>query len=192
MVGHYTFYSKSVVKRPKNYIIVENIFVQGYLGGMGVNYHTETSFQSQNSGSGSGKIKDLIAVAIPKGSCPDENVLDITGRFAPSIYDSFQDNSDRITEHYPGSGTVYSKLNMQAIDMYKSTPADEYYTRTKRVNTVCFRGHEMKKNKDGSVKPVHLNTGHIGENIYPGLRKVLDGEMTFVKDMDWASKMDLV
>ena len=34
-VGHYTFYSKSVVKRPKNYIIVENVFSQGYVGGMG-------------------------------------------------------------------------------------------------------------------------------------------------------------
>jgi hypothetical protein len=134
----------------------------------------------------------MIAVAIPKGMAPKENVLDITGRFAPSIYDTFQDNSEQITEHYPGSAAVYKSLGLNAIDMYKKTPADEYYTRVKRVNTVCFRGHEMKKGKNGDVKPVHLNTGHLGENIYPGLRKVLDGEMTFVKEMDWANKMDLV
>ena len=53
------------------------------------------------------------------------------------------------------------------------------------------RGHEMKKDAKGA-KPVQLNTGHLGENIYPGLRKVLEGENSFVKDMDWASKMDLV
>lgn len=191
-VGHYTFYSKAVVKRPKNYVIVENIFVQGYRGGMGVEFHTAQSFAEQASQGALGRGKDLIAVAIPRGTCPKENVLDITGRFAPSIYDTFQDQSDRITEHYPNSSVVYNNLQMKSIDMYKQTPSDEYMTRVKRVNTVCWRGHEMKKMPDGSVKPTHLNTGHLGENIYPGLRKVLDGEMTFVKEMDWASKMDLV
>ena len=194
-VGHYTFYSKSVVKRPKNYIIVENVFSQGYVGGGGVKWHTTRSFQDR-SGDGSlgvGGEESLIAIAIPKGSAPSSNVIDITGRFAPSVYDTFKTNSARIEEHYHGSGTVYNALNMSTVDMYRSTHEDEYMTRVKRVNTVCWRGHEMTRNKKtGEVKPVQLNTGHLGENIYPGLRKVLDGENSFVKDMDWASKMDLV
>ena len=193
-VGHYTFYSKSVVKRPKNYIIVENVFSQGYVGGGGVNWHDASSFQgSAGDGSlGVGSDKSLIAIAIPKGSAPNSNVIDITGRFAPSIYDTFKSNAQRIEEHYHGSGAVYNALNMSTVDMYRSTHEDEYMTRVKRVNTVCWRGHEMVKNGKGEVKPVQLNTGHLGENIYPGLRKVLDGENSFVKDMDWASKMDLV
>ena len=193
-VGHYTFYSKSVVKRPKNYIIVENVFSQGYVGGMGVKYHDAGSFISQ-AGSGQlgvGGQQSLIAVAIPKGTAPTNNVIDITGRFAPSVYDTFKDNSEQIEEHYPGSGNVYNALNMSTVDMYRSTHEDEYLTRVKRVNTVCWRGHEMVRSDDGNVKPVQLNTGHLGENIYPGLRKVLEGENSFVKDMDWASKMDLV
>ena len=193
-VGHYTFYSKSVVKRPKNYIIVENVFSQGYVGGMGVAYHDKNSFQTQ-SGSGAlgvGGQESLIAVAIPKGTAPTNNVIDITGRFAPSVYDTFKDNSAQINEHYPGSGNVYSALAMNTVDMYRSTHEDEYLTRVKRVNTVCWRGHEMIRNDKGDVKPVQLNTGHLGENIYPGLRKVLEGENSFVKDMEWASKMELV
>ena len=193
-VGHYTFYSKSVVKRPKNYIIVENVFSQGYVGGMGVKYHDASSFSSQ-AGSGQlgvGGQQSLIAIAIPKGTAPTDNVIDITGRFAPSVYDTFKDNSARIEEHYPGSGNVYSALNMSTVDMYRSTHEDEYLTRVKRVNTVCWRGHEMIRNEKGEVKPTQLNTGHLGENIYPGLRKVLEGENSFVKDMEWASKMDLV
>lgn len=193
-VGHYTFYSKSVVKRPKNYIIVENVFSQGYVGGGGTSWHDANSFQNA-AGDGSlgvGSDKSLIAIAIPKGSAPDSNVIDITGRFAPSIYDTFKSNAARIEEHYHGSGTVYNALNMSTVDMYRSTHEDEYLTRVKRVNTVCWRGHEMIKNGNNEVKPVQLNTGHLGENIYPGLRKVLDGENSFVKDMDWASKMDLV
>lgn len=193
-VGHYTFYSKSVIKRPKNYIIVEDVFSQGYVGGGGTKFHTKKTFMDRaGDGSlGTGGQNSLIAIAIPKGTAPDSNVIDITGRFAPSIYDTFKDNSARIQEHYAGSGTVYNALNMSTVDMYRSTHEDEYLTRVKRVNTVCWRGHEMVKNGKGDVKPVHLNTGHLGENIYPGLRKVIDGENSFVKDMDWASKMDLV
>ena len=197
-VGHYTFYSKSVVKRPKNYIIVENVFSQGYVGGMGTEFHTKSTFTGQAGAGklGSGGAQSLIAVAIPRGSVPKSNVIDITGRFAPSIYDTFKDGSSRIQEHYPGSGNLYDALQMQTLDMYRSTHEDEYLTRVKRVNTVMWRGHEMSKNTnrgDGvsSVMPTQLNTGHLGENIYPGLRKVLEGENTFVKDMEWASKMDL-
>jgi hypothetical protein len=190
-VGHYTFYSKSVVKRPKNYFIVQNVMSQGYVGGMGTDFHSAESFASDaasgNLGTGD---KSLIAVAIPRGKVPKHNVLDITGRFAPSIYDTFKSNDPRITEHYVGSGAVYDNLGMGTVDMYRSTHEDEYMTRVKRVNTVCWRGMELKKAPSG-VKPVQLNTGHLGENIYPGFRKVLEGENTFVKDMGWASQVDL-
>ena len=192
-VGHYTFYSKSVVKRPKNYIIVENVFSQGYVGGMGTQFHDVKSFVAQagSGGLGVGGQESLIAVAIPKGTAPTNNVIDITGRFAPSVYDTFKDNAAQITEHYPGSGNIYQRLQMNTVDMYRSTHEDEYLTRVKRVNTTLWRGHEMMKKND-IVKPTQLNTGHLGENIYPGLRKVLEGENSFVKDMEWASKMDLV
>ena len=194
-VGHYTFYSKSVVKRPKNYIIVENVFSQGYVGGMGKKFHTKRTFidRAGDGSLGVGGDESIIAIAIPKGSAPESNVIDITGRFAPSVYDTFKDNSARIEEHYHGSGAVYNALNMSTVDMYRSTHEDEYLTRVKRVNTVCWRGMEMAKSSEkGEVKPVQLNTGHLGENIYPGVRKVFDGENSFVKDMEWASKMDLV
>merc|ERR1711968_153173 len=113
-VGHYTFYSKSVVKRPKNYILCEDIFAQGYVGGENTDFFDAQGFISKAASNdlGQGGIPSCIAVAIPKGSCPRHHVIDITGQFAPNIYDTFQDNSDRISEHYPCSGDVYNTLRL--------------------------------------------------------------------------------
>ena len=190
MVGHYTFYSKSVVKRPKNYILVEDIFAQGYVGGENTKFFKKEEFARRAAAGdlGKGGLASCIAVAIPKGSCPEEHVLDITGRFAPSIYDTFQDNSDRISEHYPASGDVYDLLQMDRIDMYKSTNEYEFMTLVKRVNTVCWRGMELNE----AGKPVQLNTGHWGANVYPGVKAIREGQNAFMKDMNWADKMSLV
>merc|ERR1711871_1143242 len=37
--GHYTFKSKAFVQQPRNIIIAENIFAQGYVKGNGVGFH---------------------------------------------------------------------------------------------------------------------------------------------------------
>ena len=72
--------------------------------------------------------------------------------------------------------------------MYKSTNEDEFMTRVKRVNTVCWRGMELNE----AGKPVHLNTGHWGQNVYPGVKAIREGQNAFMKDMNWADKMDLI
>lgn len=178
------------MKRPKNYIICEDIFAQQYIGGENADFLTAEQYSNRASAGdlGKGGIASCIAVKIPKGSCPRHHVLDITGRFAPSIYDTFQDNSDRIFEHFPTSGDVYEQLKLERIDMYKSTNEDEFMTRVKRVNTVCWRGMEL--NEAGN--PVQLNTGHWGVNVYPGVKAIREGHNTFMKDMNWADKMSMI
>lgn len=190
-VGHYTFYSKAVVKRPKNYIIVENIFSQGYVDGEGITFPSKkddvrdffTNVQE------SGDRPDLIAFKVPKGTDQHlENVLDITGRFDSGIYDQLKTHKSSSEEHFPRSDTLYKAMNAAAIDMYRESPDDEYLQRIKRVNTVCWRGMQLDSNR----KITQLNTGHWGEQIYPGVRKVREGEMSFMKDMQWAKAMSFV
>ena len=41
ILGHYTFYSKSVVKRPKQYAIIEDVYAQGYVSGGGIEFFTQ-------------------------------------------------------------------------------------------------------------------------------------------------------
>ena len=180
-VGHYTFYSKSVVKRPKNYIIVEDIFSQGYVGGEGTRLFTKAEFKKAVDENTLGKTGPSI-IAVPTTQPPKGDVLDMTGRFQQSVYDIFNEE-DAQKEHYAGSGSAYTDMNLGMLEPYRNNINDEYIMRVQRYNTVCFRG--MQYTKDGTeMKLTQLNTGHWGPNIYAGVRKVREGEMAFMKQCD--------
>jgi len=184
-VGHYTFYSKAVVKRPKNYIIVENIFAQGYVGGEGTEFYEKAQDFVANAASGelATNGKSLLAVKIKKGDVLN-NCIDITGRFAPSIMDSMT-QSGNVREHFRNSSAFYNAHLLSKIDMFRVTQEDDYRQRIKRCNTVCFRG--MQFNKSG--KCTQLNTGHWSERVYPGVRKVRDGQNAFMKENTYQVSM---
>ena len=192
-VGHYTFYSKSVVKRPKNYIIVEDIFSQGYVGGEGTRLFTEDEFKKAVDENTLGKTGPSI-IAVPTTEPPKGDVLDMTGRFQQSVYDIFNEE-DAQDEHYAGSGSAYTAMNLGMLEPYRNNINDEYIMRVQRYNTVCFRGMQYTRlgadgkpaaagAKDSEMKLTQLNTGHWGPNIYAGVRKVREGEMAFMKQCD--------
>lgn len=190
-VGHFTFYSKSVVKRPKNYVIIEDIFSQGYVGGEGVEPFEDSAdyITHLNGGTlGQGGTPSLIVVKTKKGSTDKiANCIDLTGRFHPSVYERFHgDYAKGQQEHYVGSASVYVDLQLANVDPYRLTEEDEFLNRVQRINTVCFRGCEGEKDaKDQSFKITQLNQGHWGPNVYPGVRRVRDGENSFMKDCDY-------
>ena len=192
-VGHFTFYSKAVVKNPKNYIIVEDVFCRGYVGGEGSKaYNDADDYLDDRRAGRVGRDKSIIAVAVPKDSRKDLGpVLDITGRFHPSIYERFagDDPGDSTLEHYPNSQYVYGALRLQESDPFRQTDEDPFINRVQRLNTVCFRGHQMEK-ENGSWKVTQVNEGHWGPNVYPGCKKVRDGENSFLKDQDY--KVDIL
>ena len=200
-VGHYTFYSKSVVKRPKNYIIIEDCFSQGYVGGEGVTYFKkgdgEGSLQRYLTDGklGQGGSPSLIAVKT-KGE-PTGSVLDLTGRFHQTVYDIYNEDGSG-TEHYQGSGSAYSQMELGLLEPYRQNITDEYVQRVQRFNTVCFRGMQYTRpapastgGKPGPMQLTQLNTGHWGENVYAGVRKVRDGENAFMKDCGYETVVQL-
>jgi len=188
-VGHYTFYSKSVVKRPKNYIIVEDVFSQGYIGGEGTKYFTKASFEKTMLDGELGKGGKPSIIAVACDHCPDEDVLDISGRFQSSVYDIFNDD-DALKEQYQGSASAYKDMKLAGIEPYRMQLDDPYMQRVQRYNTVCFRGMQYTAMKDGapdaggSMVLTQLNTGHWGTNIYAGVRKVREGENSFMRQLD--------
>ena len=184
-VGHYTFYSKSVIKRPKNYIIIEEIFSQGYVGGEGTRFFTKDELENGVSEGtlGKGGGPSLICVQSDGGE-PDSDVLDITGRFQQSVYDIYN-AEDAQEEHYQGSGSAYNDMKLQMLEPYRNNINDEYIKRVQRFNTVCFRGMQYTAAKVGDpMQLTQLNTGHWGTNIYAGVRKVREGENSFMKQCD--------
>ena len=200
-VGHYTFFSKSVVKRPKNYIIIEDCFSQGYVGGEGVTYFKKGSdakdsigYHLANGSLGQGGSPSLIAIKTKSGE-PKGSVLDLTGRFHQTVYDIYNEDGAG-TEHYQGSGSAYKDMDLGMLEPYRQNINDEYVQRVQRFNTVCFRGMQYTRPKDDSngVRPMvlsQLNTGHWGENVYAGVRKVRDGENAFMKDCGYETVVQL-
>ena len=187
-VGHYTFYSKSVVKRPKNYIIIEDIFSQGYVGGEGItpfssNADDDDSLARHISEGtlGKGGSPSIIFVAT-KGK-PTSDCLDITGRFHQTVYDIYNEAGAR-EEHYIGSGSAYEDMKLKMLEPYRKDVEDTYVQRVQRFNTVCFRGMQYNLNKDNKMELTQLNTGHWGENVYAGVRKVREGENSFMRQCD--------
>jgi hypothetical protein len=184
-VGHYTFYSKSVIKRPKNYIIIEDIFSQGYLGGEGTRFFSKDELENAVSEGtlGKGGGPSLICV-VSNGGEPDSDVLDITGRFQQSVYDIYN-AEDANEEHYQGSGSAYDEMKLQMLEPYRNNINDEYIQRVQRFNTVCFRGMQYTSaSVGGKMELTQLNTGHWGTNIYAGVRKVREGENSFMKQCE--------
>ena len=194
-VGHYTFYSKSVVKRPKNYIIIEDCFSQGYVGGEGVTYFKNDSSAGSleahlSAGTlGKGGSPSLIAVATSGGE-PQSSVLDLTGRFHQTVYDIYNDAGSS-KEHYQGSGKAYEDMDLGMLEPYRQNITDEYVQRVQRFNTVCFRGMQYTRNAKLVMKITQLNTGHWGENVYAGVRRVRDGENAFMKDCGYETDVQL-
>jgi hypothetical protein len=188
-VGHYTFYSKSVVKRPKNYCIIEDVMSQGYVGGEGVEPFADADDYKTHRGLGTlgrGGTPSLVVVRVPTNSTDKlANCIDITGRFHPSVYERFHgDYASGQGEHYEGSKAVYNELGLQDVDPYRNTDDDSFLNRVQRINTVCFQGCEGVE-KGGQFRITKLNQGHWGENVYPGCRRVRDGENSFMKDCDY-------
>merc|ERR1711871_1851454 len=191
-VGHYTFYSKAAVKRPKNYVIVEDVFAQGYVGGEGTNIFTKDEFtQAVRAGKMGKTDKSIIAIKCNKK--PKHATIDITGRFAPSVYENLTGtNVDSSMELYQGADKAYKDLEMGMLDMYRAQSTDEFLSRVKRVNTVCCRGMQLEPlGPGGEYVPTQLNTGHWGPNVYPGVRKVREGQNSFVENQRWSEKMIL-
>ena len=123
-------------------------------------------------------------IAVPSEE-PESDVLDITGRFHQTVYDIFSDNGSS-EEHYKYSSSVYKALGLTMIEPYRHNIMDEYIQRVQRFNTVCFRGMQYTKENGGTdFKLTQLNTGHWGTNVYPGVRKVREGENSFMKQCDY-------
>jgi hypothetical protein len=175
-VGHYTHYSKSVVKRPKRYAIAENVFAQGYVGGEGVKFYTRQTLAQDIEDGTQGSddcLGSLIAWGVPADSTDSlPPVIDITGKFATNHAVSSTE------EHFPGSAILADMVSNGQVH----AETDYFFQPTEPFNTICCRGAqytELFSRGDGDMhsKLTHLNQGHWGELTYAGCMKVREGTM---------------
>jgi len=181
--GNYTFYSKPVVKTPRNYTIIPDCFAQGYIAGEGHeffrpglstgaganDYRDGDLEEAITSGSlGSPECKrSLIAWRVPRGEGKRlREAIDIMGRFPGQLRD-FEAADE---PHFPGAGALASMERIDELDQNRND--DHYLHQVQHVNTVCFRGAQWT---NGIFSD--RNRGHWGEAVYPGVLPVRDGAL---------------
>ena len=177
--GNYTFYSKPVVKRPRNYTIIPDCFAQGYIGGEGHTFfepaytgREDKSLQNaiQEGTLGSSECRQsLIAWRVPRGKGNDlADAIDITGRFSGQHRD-FEAGPD---EHFPNAAVLASLEQIEELDQNRDD--GEYLHQVQHVNTVCFRGAQYT---NGIF--THTGKGHWG-TPYSGVLPVRDGAIMYM------------
>lgn len=175
--GHYTFKSKAFVQQPRNIIIAENVFAQGYK--RGTNNIEMTTYDDDVLGSSKKGSMHVWLTSYNQTNFPSP--ISLTGSF---------DDDPPGTQHIEGAGQYHQKWrNTQDLrdPAQIMDPEKEFLENTMNErNTVCYQGHQFTYDvKSGHHDRVTRNTGHWGPNVYPGCGVVRAGEAQHLRDMNY-------
>lgn len=200
-IGHYTFYSKSIVRQPKNMYIARNVFCQGY------EYGENNSFVKRGDdggleglptdGSHRQSVHSIIAVAVPysddkKDSVPNPLCANSNGfhETLPTV-DVLLEEQGRIPRFSQPAGgwaagydddpfgTGPGNHDNSALKNYFDTayhPAGLSNTDVRTANVVCWRGASKHYDEvSGGYTRDVVSTGHWGQHVYDGCGDVRKG-----------------
>lgn len=184
MVGmmHYTAYLSAVVMYPKNVFVVEDLFCERYLGGMGVTFWKPAHYANAQANR---RAASIICVPLPPTVKELEEKIDIRGRWYTEYEMGLvtQDRYDRPL--YPGAG----RMNMQ-FKWFDNVRKDRGANRGRvAINYVCWQGMEWYYNtKTGTWDDFTVESGCMGPKVYPGCGKVRNGQMLYLEDPGYGRK----
>ena len=195
-VGHYTFYSKSIVHDEKEYVIAEDVFAAGYKGGENTTMYTskEDFVDDVRAESFSHSILSFLIpyrTNQPRGP-RIQNPIDITGKLHPTLYQDTDIPARQVeAAMYPGARYYCEVLQLKELSSYASDATEHFLSPYKYINTVCFQGHQFMYNfKQGGFRDKIRNTGHWGPHgVYAGCKSVRCGDNAFFDDQDRDSPM---
>lgn len=171
-IGHYTFYSKSVVREPKNMYLAEDVYCTGYEGGENTKFVEKTD-QLQEAMTHA--TPSIVAHMVPYSSVANlHTCISVTGSMSHhelNVHD--REDSDfvgpAIDKEFVHGGESKT-VDLEEDDM--------------RINGLCFRGSERHYNLvSGQYDMVHHNTGHWGPNVYDGCGSVRLGMYAHLKQV---------
>ena len=182
MVGHYTFYSRAIVKQPKMVSVVEDVFTQGYVSGEGTSFFEDAKdFKDHwsNQDIGTKKCrKSLIAWCVDSSKTRQDidnlpDALDLLGEF-PNAQESYISGQADII---PGQQSLEKSLGLSTLRPMRQEEGNLFLRAHTPLNTVCFRAKRYARqvekvagdrDADTQVRLTHNGTGHWGKNVYPG------------------------
>lgn len=177
-VGHYTVYAAAVVTNPKNVYVVEDLFCENYLGGMGVKLWKRDDYINKANKRTKASI---IATMVPP-SCKrmSDRKIDIRGKFYTEFSMSLVDPMRMAEWCYPGAART--SMYMGWWDPIRGTKAADKDMRSRQhaPNYICWQGVQWEKNiKSGDWGNVTLEQGNFGNNVQPGNGQVRKGKLQY-------------
>lgn len=195
-VGHYTFYSKSIVHDEKEYVIAEDVFAAGYKGGENTRMYDKKEEFVDDVRAESFRNSILTFLIPYRTNQPRgpriQNPIDITGKLHPTLYQDTDIPSRDVEEAmYPGARYYCELLQLKELSSYASDATEHFLSPYKYINTVCFQGHQfMYNHTQGGFTDKIRNTGHWGPHgVYAGCKAVRCGDNAFFDDQDRDSPM---
>ena len=179
--GHYTCHTKSVVTKPENVHILENIMCTGYDGGGGTEFITPDSLRNIMAGSLDRANGSLIA--IPIRQAPADGFCDLLNIGLP--WNEASAGSGERPNTFPQCldetwhdlyKDLFSGLGMY-VDVEAAT-SQSFVRNGVTLNHACFVGsHRFKRHMNGNQSVAHtVGQGHFGGDALPGDARWRRGE----------------
>lgn len=177
---HYTAYLSAVVMYPKNVYVVQDLFCEKYLGGMGTSFW---SVQEYKNNAANRRRKSIICTMLPpSGYDRIDKKIDIRGRWYTEQTMSLVEPERFATICYPGAARTAAAMGWWD-PIRKGKGADQSSrSRNIAVNYCCFQGVQWHYNsKSQSWCDVIIEQGNFGPKVYPGCGQVRNGNYKYLQ-----------
>lgn len=175
--GHYTYYSKAIVKNPDNVMIAHDVFAMGYAGG------NDCTFRSADESDGGTEHESrgaTVVLMVPFNERLNKsNPLNVF-----SASPCGQENSQEAMKHTCSSAHYYGTIWGHQPDTPAAAGNMTFAAETVNTgngNDLCWQGHQM--NWDAATMngftTITKNTGHWGPKVYPGCGQVRSGQIKY-------------
>ena len=177
-IGHFTYYSKTVIRRPELAYIAEDIFCEDYISGEGTKVYSPDGLKKDID---EGRIGtphqkgDMVAVWLDDDShvC---NPIDIRGSFNVEMTGA-ADECFKVCQDCEASNDVIEYLQNILPTAATRDEEDAFRVPFARCNVYCYKGaYACRKNLEDKAV-MHPNTGFWGPDVYDGCREARTGNL---------------
>ncbi len=166
-IGHYTFYSKSVVREPKNMYIAEDVYCAGYNGGENTKFIRPEAIHETFTEPVTHSSKSLIAIPI---------LLTDSTPACMSLMGDFEKHELAMRDDGEGHFATREILSSYVASFMGNQQSAMNSNEEETVNGICFQGAtHTRQNKYDTFSETQHNTGHWGPSVYNGCASVRQG-----------------
>ena len=184
-IGHYTFYSKSIVRSPKHIYLAKNVYCQGYVHGEDNEFVRNSTPEDLPTGGSHSKTKSIVCLAVPICEKLPNPLCAMKTGFHESMptVDLNDDESGKFktVDHVAHSGVSFPPQLPEFLRHYFSE--DDSSDDTVKHNHVCWKGAVKRFNSEsGQYDVEEVSTAHWGPNVYDGCGDVRKGMYATFKE----------